>query len=210
MTIDDLLDYDVDILVERTKSRPIPRGAISMHRAWLFFCIQVIIVIYSALAFLSSTALYISAAVFPLDIIYPTCKTCNQSAFYGKSLRWTNLAPIPLGLMFKVGVFMGWADVSPDGSVPWLTLAPVYIGACLWTMTYETVYQHQDKFDDIKIGLNSPALLFGENTIPVCTLFSAGFLSMATYGAIQNGQGLPVYVGLLVTGVRVLPYFVTS
>lgn len=45
--------------------------------------------------------------------------------------------------MFKVGIFMGWADVSTDGRVPWKILTPVYIGSCLWTVTYETVYQHQ-------------------------------------------------------------------
>jgi hypothetical protein len=47
------------------------------------------------------------------------------------------------GLMFKVGIFMGWSDLSVDGSIPWNTLIPIYLGACLWTITYETVYQHQ-------------------------------------------------------------------
>lgn len=45
--------------------------------------------------------------------------------------------------MFKVGVFMGWCDLTVDGSVPWITLLLVYIGSCMWTITYETVYQHQ-------------------------------------------------------------------
>ncbi|KAJ6584250.1 hypothetical protein B0H10DRAFT_2234539 [Mycena sp. CBHHK59/15] len=70
-------------------------------------------------------------AVWPLYIIYPTCK------------RWTNLAPIPLGFMFKIGIFMGWSDLSVDRTIPWNTLIPIYLGACLWTITYETVYQHQ-------------------------------------------------------------------
>lgn len=46
--------------------------------------------------------------------------------------------------MFKVGVFMGWADLA-NGPIPWATLVPVYVGACLWTVTYETIYQHQVK-----------------------------------------------------------------
>jgi 4-hydroxybenzoate polyprenyltransferase len=45
--------------------------------------------------------------------------------------------------MFKVGVFMGWSDLSLDGTIPLRTLVPIYLGACLWTITYETVYQHQ-------------------------------------------------------------------
>lgn len=45
--------------------------------------------------------------------------------------------------MFKVGVFMGWADVTLDESIPWDMLIPLYIGATLWNVTYETIYQHQ-------------------------------------------------------------------
>ncbi|THH07899.1 hypothetical protein EW146_g9171 [Bondarzewia mesenterica] len=56
MTIDDLLDYDVDAKVERTRNRPIPRGAISLERAWLFFTLQVVIGIFSAVFFLGPTA----------------------------------------------------------------------------------------------------------------------------------------------------------
>jgi len=56
MTIDDILDADVDGLVERTKGRPIPRGDISLKRAWAFFGFQVIIGIPLAYMFLSSTS----------------------------------------------------------------------------------------------------------------------------------------------------------
>ncbi|KAF7371807.1 4-hydroxybenzoate polyprenyltransferase, mitochondrial [Mycena venus] len=74
MTIDDILDHDIDKLVARTKNRALPRGAISLERAWLLF---------------GEKALYISMTVWPLYIIYPTCK------------RWTSLAPILLGIMFN-------------------------------------------------------------------------------------------------------------
>lgn len=43
--------------------------------------------------------------------------------------------------MFKVGVFMGWADLN-RGDISWAVLVPTYIGACCWTITYETIYQH--------------------------------------------------------------------
>ena len=52
MTIDDLLDYDIDGLVERTKYRPIPRGAISLPRAWIFFGLQVALGVWLAVTFL--------------------------------------------------------------------------------------------------------------------------------------------------------------
>ncbi|KAJ7499861.1 UbiA prenyltransferase [Mycena latifolia] len=192
MTIDDLLDYDIDALVERTKTRALPRGAISLERAWLFFGMQVVLGVYLAVTTLSRTALYTSMAVWPLYIIYPTCK------------RWTNLTPIPLGLMFKVGIFMGWSDLSIDGTVPWHALVPIYLGACLWTITYETVYQHQDKLDDMKIGINSPALLCREYTIPICTTTALGFLGLLAYGGVLNNQGIPFYISVAVAGVMLL------
>ncbi|KAJ7248608.1 UbiA prenyltransferase [Mycena haematopus] len=184
MTIDDLLDYDIDALVERTKERPLPRGAISLGRAWFFFGLQVVVGIYLATKVLSRTALYTSMVVWPLYIIYPTCK------------RWTNFAPIPLGLMFNVGIFMGWSDISVDGTVSWNVLVPIYLGACLWTWTYETVYQHQDKVDDAKIGIKSPALLCRQYTIPTCLGTSIAFWCLLAYGGILNGQGTLFYTSV--------------
>ncbi|KAF8173880.1 UbiA prenyltransferase [Mycena galopus ATCC 62051] len=192
MTIDDLLDYDIDALVERTRNRALPRGALSLERAWVFFGMQVVVGVYLAFTILSKTALYVSMAVWPLYIIYPTCK------------RWTNLAPIPLGLMFKVGIFMGWSDLSIDGSVSRHVLVPVYLGACLWTITYETVYQHQDKIDDMKIGINSPALLCREYTISICSVTALGFLCLLTYGGWLNEQGIPFYISVAIAGIILL------
>ncbi|KAJ6544329.1 UbiA prenyltransferase [Mycena capillaripes] len=189
MTVDDLLDHDLDAQVERTKNRALPRGAISLVRAWIFFGLQVVSGVFLATTTLSTTALHASMPAWPLYIIYPTCK------------RWTNLAPIPLGLMFKVGIFMGWSDLSADGTVPWHILVPIYAGACLWTITYETVYQHQDRADDIKIGINSPARLCGEYTITICMATAIGFLSCLAYGGMLNDQGVAFYAGVVVAGI---------
>ncbi|KAJ7165649.1 UbiA prenyltransferase [Mycena crocata] len=189
MTIDDLLDRDIDVLVERTKARALPRGAISSVRAWLFFGIQVVWGVYLATTALSTSAFYVSLPAWPLYIIYPTCK------------RWTHLAPIPLGLMFKVGIFMGWSDLSRDGKIAWDILAPIYLGACLWTITYESVYQCQDRVDDIKIGLHSPAILCGEYTVKICTATAMGFLGLLAYGGMRNGQGPAFYAAVVIAGI---------
>ncbi|KAJ7177948.1 UbiA prenyltransferase [Mycena filopes] len=188
MTIDDLLDHKFDAMVERTKERAIPRGAISLSRAWLFFALQVVVGVSLALKMLDRTSLYTAMTVWPLYIIYPTCK------------RWTNIAPIPLGLMFSVGIFMGWSDVSVDGSVAWNVLAPVYLAACFWTWSYETVYQHQDKADDVKIGINSAALLCGQHTVRICIATAVGFMLTFAYGGMLNGQGILFYVGVAAAG----------
>ncbi|KAG7440985.1 UbiA prenyltransferase [Guyanagaster necrorhizus] len=188
MTIDDILDCDIDARVERTKGRALPRGAISIERAWLFFSLQVVIGVYLANIFLSSNALRISMTVWPLYVLYPTCK------------RWMYFAPIPLGLMFNIGIYMGWADLTPNGHIPWAALTAAYVGAILWTITYETVYQHQDKLADAKIGMRSLAMFCGEYTIPVCATTTIGFASLVSYGGYLNGQGLPYYLAVAVSG----------
>ncbi|KAJ7713679.1 UbiA prenyltransferase family [Mycena olivaceomarginata] len=186
MTIDDILDHDIDGLVVRTKSRALPRGAISLERAWIFFAVQVVLGVYLAI----NTAFrpHVGKVFWPLYIIYPTCK------------RWTYFAPIPLGIMFNVGVFMGWCDLTRTGNVPWEILGSIYIGACCWTVTYETIYQHQDRQDDVKIGLKSLAILCGRYTIPVCTITGSAFVVFMVYGGLLNGQGIPFFVSVAVIG----------
>ncbi|KAF9030134.1 UbiA-domain-containing protein [Hymenopellis radicata] len=186
MTIDDILDYDIDANVERTKKRALPRGAISIERAWLFFAMQVVAGVALAYKTLSPDALAISMTVWPLYVLYPTCK------------RWMSFAPVPLGLMFNIGIFMGWADLTKDGRVAFDALLPIYIGALLWTITYETVYQHQDKLDDVKIGMKSLAIFCDKYTIPVCTATTIGFGTFMAYGGWMNGQGFIYYAAVVV------------
>ncbi|KAJ3911464.1 UbiA prenyltransferase family, partial [Lentinula edodes] len=150
MAIDDILDHDIDAMVSRTKGRAIPRGSISLERAWMFFGIQVVLGVFLAQALLDPVSCRFAAAAAPLFIIYPTCK------------RWMYFAPVVLGLMFTVGVFMGWSTLSRTKEMPYEMLVPIYIGGCFWVWTYETIYQHMDKNDDVKIGIRSSALLCGQ------------------------------------------------
>ncbi|KAJ7851123.1 hypothetical protein B0H14DRAFT_831611 [Mycena olivaceomarginata] len=182
MTIDDLLDYDIDALVERTKNRPLPPwcnntgtcldifwnasdpGGMSGHNDLEH-----------------NRPLYLHGGLATLHYV-PRVQALDESCpdSSGQSLATRSeeeKLTSDQGLMFKVGIFMGWSDLSLDGSIPWNTLIPIYLGACLWTITYETVYQHQDKIDDLKIGIKSPALLCGGYTIPICVTTALAFLA---------------------------------
>ena len=64
-----------------------------------------------------------------------------------------------LGLTFNWGAWMGWAAVH--GSMDWSLAAPLYGSGVTWTLVYDTIYAHQDKEDDSKLGLQSTALTFG-------------------------------------------------
>ncbi|KAK0502248.1 UbiA prenyltransferase family-domain-containing protein [Armillaria luteobubalina] len=167
MTIDDILDYDIDTNVERTKNRALPRGAISIERAWLFFALQVVIGVSLAYRVLSPDALRISMYVWPLYVLYPTCK------------RWMYFAPIPLGLMFNIGIYMGWADLAPDGRVPYYALTAAYIGAT-------NVDNHIRDRHLPSCAANSP--------IPICSATTVGFAALMSWAGYLNGQGVAYYI----------------
>lgn len=61
--------------------------------------------------------------------------------------------------MFNIGVFMGWSDVSPTGESNWAVLIPVYLGCIFWTVSYETIYQHQVSMRFILLRKNEIQLL---------------------------------------------------
>ena len=66
---------------------------------------------------------------------------------------------------------MGYAAVH--GTVDLPLLLPLYTSGIAWTMVYDTLYAHQDKVDDQKLGLHSTALTFGSNTKPILHGFAA-------------------------------------
>ncbi|TRM70642.1 UbiA prenyltransferase family-domain-containing protein [Schizophyllum amplum] len=191
MTIDDILDHDIDARVERTKNRALPRGAISRPRAWLWFASQCAVGIWLAYTILNPLTMFISMWSWPIFVVYPTCK------------RWMDFAPVPLAFMFNIGALMGWTDVRPE-NVPWRMLAIVYAATGLWTLTFETVYQHQDKIDDVKIGARSMALFMGYHTRAFCSTTAMLFIGLLSYAAFLNGHGPVFFVAALAALVRLL------
>ncbi|VDC04870.1 unnamed protein product [Peniophora sp. CBMAI 1063] len=192
MTADDILDADIDAKVTRTQNRAIPRGDITILRASMFLILQAVIGTYLANTFLKPYTVKITAPTWPLFLIYPTCK------------RWMSFAPIVLGLMFNSGVFMGWSDLSPDGRVPWNVLSPIYVGCCFWVIAYETVYQHLDREEDVKLGIKSFAIFCGEYTNVVCGASSLCFTGLLAYGASLNGHGPILYAALAAVTLQLL------
>jgi 4-hydroxybenzoate polyprenyltransferase len=115
------------------------------------------------------------------------------------------------GLAFNWGALLGWSAVS--GAVDWVICLPLYAGGVAWTLVYDTIYAHQvrkgcstsalhlmnysqDKDDDVKVGIRSTALLFGERTVPILSGLSAASLGLISYAGYLNHQGLPFYCGV--------------
>ena len=97
------------------------------------------------------------------------------------------------GLAFNWGALLGWSAVS--GAVYWPVAGALYTGGVFWTLVYDSIYAHQDKTDDVRVGIRSTALLFGERTRSVLTAFSASSMGCIALAGYLNAQGAPFFIG---------------
>jgi 4-hydroxybenzoate polyprenyltransferase len=154
-TWNDITDRDLDGKVERTRSRPIPAGQVSVAGAFAFLVAQALIGLAVLLQF-NSFAIVTGLASLAIVAIYPFMK------------RITYWPQVVLGLAFSWGALMGFAVVL--GTLGPAAIA-LYAGSIAWVIGYDTLYAHQDREDDALIGVKSTALLFGDNTQTMLTLF---------------------------------------
>ena len=154
-TWNDIVDRDLDALVERTRSRPLPSGQVSLGGAVLFLVLQALVGFLVLIQF-NRFAIATGIASLAIVAVYPFMK------------RITYWPQIVLGLAFSWGALMGWA-----GAFGRLDAAPLilYAGSIAWVIGYDTIYAHQDREDDALIGIKSTALLFGARTKPMLALF---------------------------------------
>ena len=158
--INDIADRNFDTQVARTRSRPIPSGRVSVKQALVFLAALLLIGLAILLQFNSLTILTGFASV-AIIVVYPLMK------------RITYWPQAVLGLAFNWGALVGWTAVTNGFAWPALAL---YSAGIAWTLAYDTIYAHQDKDDDILIGVKSTALKFGANTRP----WLAGFFALTT------------------------------
>ncbi|HVY59934.1 MAG TPA: 4-hydroxybenzoate octaprenyltransferase [Xanthobacteraceae bacterium] len=179
-TWNDIVDRDLDTRVERTRSRPIPSGQVSVAGAALFLLMQALVGLAVLLQFNLFTILT-GIASLGVVAIYPFMK------------RITYWPQIVLGLAFSWGALMGWpAQFARLGWAPLL----LYAGSIAWVIAYDTIYAHQDREDDALIGIKSTARLFGPRTKPMLvTFFSLAVLLIGAAGILAGG-GLGFALGL--------------
>src|SRR5271168_56294 len=185
-TLNDIADRDYDGQVARTQLRPLPSGAISVCQAMIFLLLQ--LTVGAAVLFsLNRTTILLGAAVLGLIATYPFMK------------RITYWPQVFLGLNFNWGALMGWTAVT--GALGWPPLL-LYIGGVFWTLGYDTIYAHQDKEDDIRIGVKSSAIALGEHTRP--WLFAFYGAAVLLWGAAGHTAGFRAmfWVGLAAAGAH--------
>ncbi|KAL3642369.1 Palmitoyl-protein thioesterase 1 [Castilleja foliolosa] len=148
-TINDLLDRDIDTKVARTRMRPIASGALSPFEGTCFLGFQLLLGLGILLQLNSFSRVLGASSLLPV-FSYPLMK------------RLTFWPQAYLGLTFNWGALLGWAAVK--GSLDPAVVLPLYASGVFWTLVYDTIYAHQDKEDDLKVGVKSTALRFGDST----------------------------------------------
>ncbi|CCQ74724.1 4-hydroxybenzoate octaprenyltransferase [Magnetospira sp. QH-2] len=149
-TFNDFVDREFDSQVARTADRPIASGVVSPFRALLFLGFQLLLGLAILLQF-NWYAVIVGTASLALVFTYPFMK------------RITYWPQAFLGLTFNWGALMGWAAVTGDLAPAALVL---YAAGFFWTLGYDTIYAHQDKADDLIVGVKSTALRLGDATRP--------------------------------------------
>ena len=177
--INDFADRKVDAHVERTKTRPLATGIISAKEAVIVF---LVLVAASAclLFFLPIETFYWSFGALFLAFIYPFMK------------RYTHLPQVFLGAAFSWSIPMAYTAV---GQTPDLTCWLLYFGNLAWTVAYDTQYAITDREYDLKIGVKSTAILFGQHDIQIISTLQA--LSLVLIGAALWTEDLLIPFGLM-------------
>ncbi|UPQ98388.1 4-hydroxybenzoate octaprenyltransferase [Chloropicon primus] len=167
-TINDLWDRDLDSKVERTRQRPLAAKEVSPAAAVAFLGAHLSLGL-GILLQLNNFSQLLGAASLPLVVAYPLMK------------RITNWPQAVLGLTINWGALLGWSAVH--GSLDPTVTLPLYLSGVAWTLVYDTIYAHQDKVDDVKVGIKSTALHFGQSNKQWLSVFALLHgLSLATVG----------------------------
>ena len=145
--INDIVDKNFDIKVERTKTRPIASGKISIKLGIIYALLLCFVALLVLLNFNNFTII-LAFCSMPLAFTYPYIK------------RFSHWPQLYLGITFNFGLLLGWTAVFSE-----ISIQPIifYLGAIFWTLGYDTVYGYQDIKDDEIIGVKSTSILFKKN-----------------------------------------------
>ena len=167
--INDIVDKNFDIKVERTKTRPIASGKISIKLGIIYALLLCFVALLVLLNFNNFTII-LAFCSMPLAFTYPYIK------------RFSHWPQLYLGITFNFGLLLGWTAVFSE-----ISIQPIifYLGAIFWTLGYDTIYGFQDIKDDEIIGLKSTSIKFKNKPVKflyicysiflICT-FSSSYL----------------------------------
>ncbi|GIU17331.1 4-hydroxybenzoate octaprenyltransferase [Shewanella colwelliana] len=179
--INDYADRDLDSHVERTKSRPLASGEVSVKEALILFAVLGLFA-FGLVLLLNPLVVKLSVVGIILTIIYPFTK------------RFTNMPQMFLGVVWSWSIPMAYA--AQTGEVPaeawWL-----FAANWCWTVAYDTMYAMVDRDDDLKVGIKSTAILFGRFDRQIIALFQLVALGCFIMAGLSAERGLLYGLGII-------------
>jgi 4-hydroxybenzoate polyprenyltransferase len=180
--MNDMADARFDAHVERTRERPLARGAVSRAEA-LAVAAVLVLAAFALVLFLNRLTVFLSVAALFLAATYPFTK------------RFFSIPQAYLGIAFGFGIPMGFAAIA--GTVPalgwWLLLANIF-----WAIAYDTEYAMVDRNDDVKIGIKTSAITFGRYDVAAVMACYAAMLAILVHVGVDQRFGWAYYAGLAV------------
>ncbi|KAI0692904.1 UbiA prenyltransferase family [Cytidiella melzeri] len=180
--LNDICDVEFDKQVERTRSRPLPSGVVSVSEAWILLFVLLLPTIAMTMLSNHTTTLLALFGIVPLHALYPLMK------------RWTYWPQAWLGLAMNWGYVVAWFAVTDNTSSKTSTISSFFFGTVCWTIVYDTIYACQDREDDVAAGIKSTAVLFGSYVRPILIVFTLAFLAFLLYAGVLNGQSVGYFV----------------
>ena len=180
--INDISDNRIDMHVKRTVNRPLANQSISIVEAWILFIILGIISLV-LLFFTNPLTIKISIFFALLITLYPLSK------------RFIRAPQFILGITFGSSCLIAYSLQSNEFTI---SLAILYIGIVAWIISFDTYYALEDKEDDLKININSTAILWGKNAVIYSKLLQITFYTCLLIIGIINKFSYLFLIGLLV------------
>ena len=188
--VNDITDKNFDILVERTKNRPIASRKISTKLGIIYSAVLCFIAFLVLINFNKFTIL-MALISMPLAFTYPLMK------------RFTYWPQLFLGITFNYGLILAWISVKND-----ISLIPVifYLGAIFWTLGYDTIYGYQDIKDDEIIGVKSTSIKFKNNPKKFILLCYLIFIASLIFTGILMKFNLIYFLFLIIPIFQLIFY----
>jgi 4-hydroxybenzoate polyprenyltransferase len=179
--INDFADRHVDAHVKRTAHRPLAKGHVSEKEAKLLFA-ALSLAAFVLVLFTNMLTIKLSFIALALAACYPFMK------------RYTHLPQVVLGAAFSFGIPMAFA--AQTNTLPhqlWL----LYGAAVIWTIAYDTFYAMVDRKDDLKIGIKSTAILFGDDDRLITGVLQLTAILLMALTGVQFGLGYWYFISVI-------------
>ncbi len=178
--INDYADRDLDGHVQRTKARPIASGRVSPREALMVAAILALLA-FMLVLLLNNKTILMSFVAVSLAAIYPFMK------------RYTHVPQLVLGMAFGWAIPMAFTALTNQvPAVAWVLFAATVI----WALIYDTMYAMVDRIDDLKVGIKSTAILFGDHDRLIIGLLQLLMLGLLVWAGLLAGRGGWYWLGI--------------